>query len=125
MNNIENKMLEDVWIETYSEIFPDFIACYMGYKEDKRIPIKRYIPVKNLLGKIKELYDNSNAILWNKFAGTWFFNKVRTSKFSNVAIFEAYFNNKKIDVDKFTTMWIDSVLILFKNYLQESTLLTG
>lgn len=114
MKNKElNEILTDVWIETYQEMFPDFIACDEGSEVYHRKPLKKYIPVKRLLGKLKELYDNSNAILWNKFADEKFFDRVQTSLFSNVAAFEVLFDGQKMDTGQFRSLWIESVLELF------------
>lgn len=117
MKTIElNEILTDVWIETYKEMLPDFIACDKGNEIYKRKPLKKYIPVKRLLGKLKELYDSSNAILWNKFAGSKFFDRIQTTLFSNVAAFEVLLDNQKIDTGEFRSLWSELVMELFKKY---------
>lgn len=107
----------EVWIETYKEILPDFIACDKGNINYKRYPMKKLIKIrdfKEYLYKLRDLFNETRGSLWNAYAKTKFFNKVQTFLFTNVAAFVAYIDGKKVSAETFREVWEDKIIELIK-----------
>jgi len=113
LNNEFNK--EEVWIETYEEIFPDFIACDLGNEVHHRPPLKKYIKMTEDFDKLKNLYEKTKGSLWNAYAKTQFYGKINTFLFSNVAAFNVYHNGKRIITEQFRSNWEEHIINLIEN----------
>lgn len=109
---IDQSELGEVWIESYTEMLPDFIACDRGDPYGVRTPCKIYIKIKNDLEKLAKLSNTTKGSLWNAYAGTQFYKKVQTYWFSNVAGFQVVFDGEIISPGRFKDIWEKEVTAL-------------
>ncbi len=99
-------MADKVWVESYSKMFPDFLACLNNTydRQGKYIPgvTKIFIPVKELINRMRD----EGVLEWNDFAGERFFDEdMRTDQFDNVAAFTVSYNGKQCSVGDFRRAW--------------------
>ncbi len=121
--NLKRKIFEEkiypkgLWIETFEEIFPDFIAYDDGDEQNHRIKLYVLISIRSVFYNLLILRKRCSRRFWKKFADGKVFEKVQTKQFNDTSAFQVYFDDKKISPDEFIAKWERKISELTKDLI--------